>query len=79
LREIRDYAFLKQNHTTTGESSMSATKQYEHLAKIKRELAAKYFSLANVTKAAPKRKALLYRAERYTHQAEVLSRKAQVK
>jgi hypothetical protein len=58
---------------------MSAAKQYEHLAKLKRELAAKYFSLANVTKATPKRKAFLYRAERYTHQAAVFERKAQAK
>lgn len=55
---------------------MSAAKQQEHVANIKRQLAAKYFSLANNTKSTPKRKAYLYRAERYTHQAEMLSRKA---
>jgi hypothetical protein len=66
-------------NSVRGEPSMSAAKQHEHLATIKRELAAKYFSLANVTKSTPKRKAFLYRAERYTNQAAVLSRKAQIK
>jgi hypothetical protein len=58
---------------------MSPAKQQEHLANIKRQLAAKYVSLANVTKSIPKRKAYLYRAQRYTNQAAMLSRKAQAK
>jgi hypothetical protein len=58
---------------------MSAAKQYEHVAQVKRELAAKYFSLAKMCKGAAKRRSLLFRAEKYTHQAEMLSRKAQAK
>jgi hypothetical protein len=52
-----------------------AFRNMENRLRVKRELAAKYFSLAKHTKAQPKREAYLYKAERYTNQAEVLSRK----
>jgi hypothetical protein len=56
---------------------MPTSKEYTHLADLKRQLAAKYFSLAKNCKGAAKRRSLLFRAEKYTHQAEVFSRKAQ--
>jgi hypothetical protein len=58
-------------------SPMPSSKEYTRLAELKRQLAAKYTSLANQCKGAAKRRSLLFRAERYTHQAEVFARKAQ--
>jgi hypothetical protein len=55
---------------------MPASKEFERLAELKRQLAAKYVSLAKTCKGAAKRRSLLFRAERYSHQAEVYSRKA---
>jgi hypothetical protein len=56
---------------------MPTSKEYNHLAELKRQLAAKYFSLAKTCKGAAKRRSLLFRAEKYTHQADVFTRKAQ--
>jgi hypothetical protein len=55
---------------------MPTSKNYSHLSRLKRQLAAKYFSLAKTCKGAAKRRSLLFRAERYTHQADVFDRKA---
>lgn len=53
---------------------MSKARELANKVEVKRNLAAKYFSLAKATKAQPKRKAYLYRAERFARQAEVLER-----
>ena len=58
---------------------MSAAKQDAHVAQIKRDLAAKYFSLAKTAKGSAKRRSYLHRAERCQRQAEMLSSKAQSK
>ncbi len=58
---------------------MSAAKHYAHVAEIKRQLAAKYTRLAMNAKSTPRRKTYLYRAEKYSNQARMLSNKAQIK
>jgi hypothetical protein len=55
---------------------MPSPKKFQHLSELKRQLAAKYFRLAKSCKGAAKQRSLLFRAERYSNQAEVYARKA---
>jgi hypothetical protein len=55
---------------------MSKASEQARKAELKRTLSEKYSSLAKATRSQPKRRAYLYRAERYARQAQVLSRQA---